>query len=144
MSDIVLSRNVDQFVPKERWIASLSNGETIHEDLRPDEEPAWKRLGDYCREEGLSVTNLRAVIAGTIVKLPADMDGYIQKKQAWGLSSGVSGKRLGIGYVTQGHALIHLMDSMGDSLTIRPGHKYYKGDPGEPWTIYRKDIRDGL
>jgi len=138
---IELSKFVDRYVPKERWIASLSNGETIYDDRRSWCVPAWQRLAEYCYSGGLSITGLRVQIAGTEIKLPSGMDGYIQKKKAWATIE-ESGIKLCFGYVTNGLSLIHEIDSSGDSRTIRPGDEEYKGDPGEPWTIYRKDIRD--
>lgn len=137
---IVLSRKVDEFVPKERWVASLSNGETVYDDIRPI-EPAWKRLGDYCKVNDLHVTCLRMFVAGAEIKLPSGKDGYFQKKIAWGFSTGLSGRKLCIGYLENGLTLTHAVDSSGDSRTIRPGDKNYTGDPGEPFTIYRIDVR---
>lgn len=139
---IELSRRVDEFVPKDRWVVSLSNGETIYDDRRPGISPAWQRLAEYVEANDLSITSMRLQIRGVEIKLPSGMDGYIQKKKAWGTTDGTSGVKLCVGYVTQGLSLIHEVDSGGDSRTIRPGDKEYKGDPGEPWTIYRKDIRD--
>ena len=141
MSEIMLSRKVDRWVPRERWVASLSNGETIHEDLLPNVEPAWKRLGDYCKENKLSVTCLRMLIAGTEIKLPSGKDGYFQKKVAWATFT-ESGVKLCIGYVENGLTRTYKVGSNGDSQTIRPGDPHYTGDPGEPFTIYRVDQRN--
>lgn len=135
--DIILSRKVDEFVPKERWVASLSNGETIYEDRRPHLEPAWERLGKYCRENNLWLTNLRLHIRDTEIKMPAGMDGYIQKKVAW-VTPSIGGVRLCVGYVNDGMVLLQEVCSTGDSRRIRPGHPDYKGDPGEPFTIYKR------
>ena len=137
MGEIVLSRKVNKFVPKSRWIASLSNGETIFEDYRDGLEPAWVRLGEYVVENGLSITNLRAHFeSGKTVPLPAGQEGYVQKKKAW-LTQGAGGVLLCVGYVQQGKAGIHEAGNDGDSV-----FRIVK-DPGEPWAIYRKDIRDG-
>ena len=138
MSEIILSRNVNKFVPKSRWIASLSNGETIFEDNRDNEEPAWERLKKYVEENDLSITNLRAQFeSGRSVPLPAGQEGYIQKKKAW-LTTGSAGVMLCIGYVQGNRAGILEAANDGDSTT-----RLVK-DPGEPWTIYRKDIRDAI
>lgn len=128
---------VDSTVPKERWIASLSTGQTIHENHREGLKPAWERLARYCEETGVSITNLRLLIAGTEIKLPAGQQGYVQKKVAWS-NMVQGGVRKCIGYVQDGRALIYEASSDGDSLTIRGT------DPGAPWTIYRKDIRDAV
>ena len=133
---VVLSRRVNEFVPKSRWIASLSNGETIFEDLRDEEEPAWERLRRYVEEEGLSITNLRAQFeSGKSVPLPAGQEGYVQKKKAW-FTTGAAGVLLCVGYIQKGKAGIHEAANDGDSVFR------IVSDPGEPWSIYRKDIRD--
>lgn len=136
MKDYMLSKKVDATVPKERWVASLSNGETIYEDEKPGEIPAWERLGYYCADNELSITNLRLHIAGTEVKLPGKRQGYLQKKVAWTINGKIGGVRKCIGYVQDGLALIYEVDSNRGSRTIRTV------DPGEPFTIYRADIRN--
>ena len=42
-----------------RWIASLSDGSTVFEDVTPNERSAWLRLRDYIEVHKLKVTNLR-------------------------------------------------------------------------------------
>lgn len=131
MDKYKLAKKVDPTVPKERWVASLSNGETVYENNLDGERPAWVRLGDYCRDKGLYITGLRLQIAGTEIKLPSGQEGYLQKKVAWSnMSNG--GIRKAIGYVQGGLALIHEADSSRDSRTIRTT------DPGEPWVIYKE------
>lgn len=137
-----LAKRVDATVPETRWVASLSNGETIYENNLKDRIPAWERLGQYCKDKELSVTNLRLQIAGQEIKLPPHQDGYIQKKVAWTVSGVLSGVRHCIGYVQGPHCLIYELDVQRGSRTIRPGDEGYRGDPGEPWTIYRADIRE--
>jgi len=133
---VVVSKNVNEFVPKSRWIASLSNGETIYEDYRDGQDPAWERLARYVDEEDLSITNLRVQFeSGRIVTIPAGQEGYIQKKKAW-LTSGAGGVMLCIGYASKGKCLIHEASNDGDSISI------IGVDPGEPWTIYSKKVRD--
>jgi len=133
--DYKLSRCVGPDVPKDRWVASLSNGETIYEDELSGEPPAWERLARYCEDENLSITNLRLHICNTEVKLPSGEQGYIQKKVAWTLGGVVGGVRKCIGYAQNGLALIYEIDTSNGSKTMRTV------DPGEPWTIYRADIR---
>lgn len=129
MSDIILSRKADEHVPKNRWIASLSNGETIFEDNRKDVPPAWQRLGDYCRENELAITKLRVQLGPLEVEMPANARAYIQKKKmiaTWAWSK----KQWGVGHVDGEDALIHYIADDRSSVT-----KIEK-DPGEPWTIY--------
>jgi len=108
MKDYMLSRKVGPCVPNERWVASLSNGETIHEDETPGVRPAWERLSEYVKDNDLSITGLRLFIANTEVKLPSGQEGYIQKKVAWTLGGVVGGTRKCIGYCQKGLALISL------------------------------------
>lgn len=136
MKDYSLSRKVGPHVPKERWVASLSNGETIHEDETPGLRPAWKRLAEYVEDNDLSITKLRLFIANTEVKLPTGQEGYIQKKVAWTLGGVIGGTRKCIGYAQGGLCRICEVDTTAGSRTTRGP------DPGEPYTIYRKDIRD--
>ncbi len=135
MKDYQLSKSVGPNVPKDRWVASLSNGETIFEDEIKNEIPAWERLTSYCEDNDLHITNLRLHIANTEVKLPAGQEGYLQKKVAWTLSGVVGGVRKCIGYVQDGLALIYEVDTTNGSRSLRTV------DPGEPFTIYRLDIR---
>lgn len=143
MPQYLLAKRVDATVPESRWVASLSNGETVYENNIKDQPPAWERLGKYCEDEDLSVTYLRLQIAGhkEEVKLPRGQEGYIQKKVAWTVGGTIGGVRHCIGYVQGPHCLIYEVDVKRGSRTIRPGHEAYRGDPGEPWTIYRLDIR---
>lgn len=134
-SNYNLARSVNSKVPKERWVASLSNGETIHENHVEGFPSAWERLKAYCEDNNLSITNLRLLIANTEVKLPSGQEGYLQKKIAW-TNMVLGGVRKCIGYVQNGLSLIYEISSDGDSI-VRRGK-----DPGEPFVIYRKDIRD--
>jgi len=135
---VVVTKKVDGSVPKSRWIASLSNGETIFEDHKDGLDPAWERLARYVEQEGVSITKLRAQFeSGRRIDLPAGQEGYIQKKKAWftGSSGGVM---LCVGYASKGKCLIHEASNDGDSFSaIQP-------DPGPPWTIYKKEIRDEM
>jgi hypothetical protein len=135
MQEYGLAKTVDSTVPKERWIASLSNGETVHENVIKNDRPAWERLTDYILDNNLSITCLRLIIAGTEVKLPSGAEGYLQKKIAW-TNMVQSGVKKCIGYTQAGLALIYEVSSDRDSITKRTV------DPGAPFTIYRKDVRD--
>ena len=133
---VVVSKKVNELVPESRWIASLSNGETIYEDQREDEEPAWVRLSLYVEQEDVSITALRVQFeSGRLINLPAGQEGYIQKKKAW-ITSGQGGVMLCVGYVSKGRCLIHEASNDGDSVSIMGV------DPGSPWTIYSKKVRD--
>lgn len=128
----ILSKSVDEFVPKNRWIASLSNGETIFDDNRVGEISAWERLATYVEENGLAITQLRAQVAGSVVTLPPKQDAYIQYKkvEAWGSGANFS---LCIGFVQGNRAKVFLIGENKCSRSI------IIDDPGKPKTIYRCD-----
>lgn len=131
-----LSKSINPDVPKTRWIVSLSNGETIFEDHRKDQPPAWQRLAEYVEEEDLSITAMRVQFdSGLEIKLPSGQEGYIQKKKVWftGQSGGLC---LCVGYVQGDKSMIHEASSDGSSISK------IVADPGPPWTIYKKEIRE--
>lgn len=93
-----------------RWIASLSDGTTVFEDLTPNEPSAWQRLSAYVKLHGLKITNLRLEAYGRrIVLVPyrdandqPQLNGYWHSKRYDALlcDSGVfEGKACGIGYL---------------------------------------------
>ena len=133
MSEIFLSRRVNKHVPKNRWIASLSNGETIFEDYRKGEKAAWVRLSQYVIENGLAITYMRAEIGGLVWDSPANQEGYVQKKRVTSTGAWTS-KMLCVGHVQGGLALIHYLGPDRSSQSTRCA------DPGHPFTIYRHDI----
>ena len=75
-----LAKKVDSTVPKNRWVASLSNGETIYDDNKKNAPSAWERLKLYLDKNNLNVTMLRLQINNEIINLPRNAEGYIQKK----------------------------------------------------------------
>lgn len=132
---VYITKKVDENVPPSRWIASLSNGETVFEDRKSGEPVAWSRLAEYVKENDLSITQLRVQFEnGSEVKLPSNAEGYVQKKKAWSTGSH-SGAYFCIGYVGGGLSMIHELGADMSSVTR------YEKDPGEPWVIYRKDLR---
>ena len=136
MGEVVLSRKVNEFVPKTRWIVSLSNGETIFEDHRSDEAPAWERLARYVLANNLSITGMRVQFdSGLKINLPSGQEGYVQKKKAW-CTGNAGGILMCIGHVEGKVTRIYEASSSGDSVCK------ILSDPGPPWTIYRMDIRD--
>ncbi len=92
-----------------RWIASLSDGSTVFEDLVPGESSAWVRLGEYVKHHKLKITNLRLEAYGrNLVLLPyKDAEGNPQINGYWH-SKGMSAllyngvvefKKCGIGFI---------------------------------------------
>jgi len=101
---VQVSKSVNQYVPHNRWIASLSNGETIFEDVREGKPNSWLRLQEYIRENGLRITQLRHQISqrrqhtgNTTLKKNAD--GYVHLKKIGVNDQGDEHRAYGIGYV---------------------------------------------
>ncbi len=79
---VFVAKSVHETTPQIRWMASLSNGETVYEDDRKDlEEPAWERLKEYVKEENVSITNLRLQRGADIIQVPANQPGYVCGKR---------------------------------------------------------------
>ena len=131
MDDIILSRRVDKFVPKNRWIVSLSNGETIFEDVRKDIPPTWERLGRYVKQNNLAITKMRIQFPPLEVDLPPNEAAYVQKKKVMSTGSW-SKKQWVVGHVDKrtNKARISYVSPDGSSQVK------IEDDPGEPWTIY--------
>lgn len=86
-----------------RWIASLSDGSTVFEDITPHEKSAWMRLRDYVEVHKLKLTNLRLEAYGrSIMLIPykddedrPQVNGYWHSKQMNALlhSGGIAEKQ---------------------------------------------------
>ena len=127
---MILSRSVDEFVPKCRWVVSLSNGETIFEDARKDIPPTWERLSIYVKENKLAITKMRVQLGPLEVSIPPNQKGYVQKKKVMSTGSW-SKKQWVVGHVaTNGKALLHYIAEDRSSVSK------IENDPGPPWTIY--------
>jgi len=62
-----------------RWEVTLNNGEHFcQDDGRPGLKPrsAWLRLGKYCQENDLYITNMLIGFRDNVHHLPPDQDGY--------------------------------------------------------------------
>lgn len=128
--EIYLARSANQFVKPVRWIASLSNGETIFEDHKPGENSAWERLSKYVKANSLSITRLRFQMNSLEVPLPAKSFAYIQKKKFIS-TGGHSQLQYCIGHVeNNGKALVHYVSEDCSS------YSEIINDPGAPFTIY--------
>ena len=66
---MLATKAVDPYVPENRWIASLSNGQSIFMDLMPGKPSSWLRLKEYIADNKLSVTQLRLQAYGQLINL---------------------------------------------------------------------------
>ena len=115
-----------------RWIASLSDGTTVFEDVTPNTPTAWRRLSVYVELHGHKLTNLRLEAYGrSIVLVPykssdgiAQINGYWQSHKVstfLNASGTVSRYSCGIGYVKGKEVVITWVDHVGNvSQEIRP------------------------
>jgi hypothetical protein len=123
-----LARNVDQHVKPIRWIASLSNGETIFEDQKSGEISAWERLRSYVIDNKLAITRLRIQLNHLEVTLPAKAEGYVQKKK-FVSTGGWSQLQYCIGHIENGMCLLHYVSEDGSSVSeivpVQPSFAIY-------------------
>ncbi len=97
-------RTDDEFVQhKPRWVVVLSNGETIYQDDdRPGmaEPSAWLRLGKYCRDRDLHISELWMQFqTNRFMVGPPDADGYYFVRTAsavWGDEETIHGYIAGV------------------------------------------------
>lgn len=120
-----------------RWIASLSDGTTVFEDVTPMQTSAWLRLREYVEVHKLKVTNLRLEAYGHRVLLvpykdsegTAQINGYWHSKMMNALlfNSGlIEGKACGIGYLKAKELFITWVHENGTiRQEVRP---YEQGD----------------
>ena len=68
-----------------RWIASLSDGSTVFEDLTPHQRSAWRRLSEYVKIHNFKITNLRLEAYGHRIHLLPyrGPDGQLQVNGYW-------------------------------------------------------------
>lgn len=117
-----------------RWIASLSDGSTVFEDIIPGEISAWQRLREYVSLHDLQVTNLRLEAYGRrVVLVPYKNEDYESQLNGYWYSSGVDCLitevgvfekfKRGIGYI-KGHQVI--ITWVGEDGTIKQEIRDYK------------------
>ena len=93
-----------------RWIASLSDGTTIFEDVTPNIRSAWLRLRDHVETHKLKLTNLRLEAYGrSIVLIPyksedkiPQINGYFYSKRMTAILNsgpGIQFQDVGIGFI---------------------------------------------
>jgi hypothetical protein len=115
-----------------RWIASLSDGTTVFEDVTPGERSAWIRLSEYIQTHKLKITNLRLEAYGhRVILMPykdelgnPQINGYWHSKRAGALlNAGPIGQIhwSGIGLVKGREIHVTWVDQHGNvSYEIKP------------------------
>ncbi len=101
----------DAYVPENRWIASLSDGRTVFQDVPPHVTSAWRRLQQFVNQEGVTLTGLRLQAFGQEVTTPPrhEVDGYWQvsrQQAAVGSEKNIQVLSRGVGYIKDG--MIHI------------------------------------
>lgn len=108
-----------------RWIASLSDGSTVFEDVTPHLPSAWHRLKEYVATHSLKITNLRLEAYGHQILLvpykgPDDVsqiNGYWHSKKIGALvnaDSTIEFNWRGIGFVKGQEIHITWVESNGN------------------------------
>lgn len=115
-----------------RWIASLSDGTTVFEDVTPGERSAWVRLREYVEVHKLKLTNLRLEAYGhRVVLMPyrddtgnPQINGYWQSKKAGALLNAATIGQInwvGIGLIKGREIHVTWVDHAGNvSYEIKP------------------------
>lgn len=100
INDKTIAFGVTDRTPVIKFLASLSDGRTVIEDVRPNERHAWTRLSDWIKNnKDVYITEVRLQGPnGVDIKMPPNQKGYFfgQKQTAvWG---GSQSNYIGIGY----------------------------------------------
>lgn len=133
----------------DRWIASLSDGTTVFEDITPGDRTAWRRLADYVNTQKLHVTKLRMEYGGQQIDLVPYRDaegnpqirGYWQARKMMKFVSGgiiVELQARGIGYVSGNNICITWVSEHGQ---VRAEVRQF--DPTKQGAILNDEIQVG-
>lgn len=100
VNDKRIEFNVTDATPTVRFLASLSDGRTVIQDERPDEDHAWFRLTKWLKENsGIKITGLRLQGPnGVDVKMPSNQKGYFFGNKQHAVWGGSQDTYCGIGY----------------------------------------------
>jgi hypothetical protein len=100
MKDLAFKAS-DPFVPKDRWIATLSSGHTVFQDVIPNQISAWRRLQKVVKLNGWHITNLRLQAYGHNIAMPPchEVSGYWQASRISKLVNFPEIIDRGIGYI---------------------------------------------
>jgi hypothetical protein len=96
------------------WIASLSNGETVHEWFTGSgQRSSWQHLIARCRKENLYVTQMRLQRGGVTITSVKNADGYFQAYADNVTMSGKKSQRQAIGFVAGNGVFVTWLDDQG-------------------------------
>ncbi len=104
MNDLAF-KATDPYVCDHRWIASLSNGETVFMNAIPGQPSAWYRLRQYVLANKLAISQLRLQAYGHLVQCEPNQQGYwfMQRMSRYILinDSPPEVKEMGIGFLRE-------------------------------------------
>jgi hypothetical protein len=117
-----------------RWIASLSDGSTVFEDITPGIPSAWHRLREYITTHSLALTNLRLEAFGHNILLMSykaedgtvQLNGYFYSKRQHiltGASLQAQWREVGIGFLRNNEIYITWISEKGDIRQEIRSHK---------------------
>jgi hypothetical protein len=107
----VATNTTDFNVPENKWIASLSDGTTVFDDIGPPGTiSAWRRLKAHVSNHKLKLTGLRLQAFGQTISLPPGSEGYWHSKRVSAIvgsgSHDFTSYDFAVGYVAEGY--IHI------------------------------------
>ncbi len=114
---VYVTTKVDKSVPANRWIASISDGTTIFQDITEGKENAWIRLKKHINENNLRITQLRYQLKKRehIAKLPISAEGYVYLRKYINVVGMDPIIAYGIGFIDNDGATIIWMKDDGNS-----------------------------
>lgn len=106
---VQLSFSADEWISQYRegnpiWIATLCNGQTVYcDDGRYEPHSAWSRLKEYCRENCLTISEMRFGFRSNMFSLPPNKAGYFFcRSLLCGVGQGVPTYSWKLGYIENG------------------------------------------
>lgn len=107
----------DPSVSKDRWIASLSSGETVFDNSFRGSESGWRRLMAYASHHKLKITRLRLQAYGQFIQLPPsdEVQGYwYMNSMSGGIGNAAFDQQSkGVGYIRDNKVHITWVSSTG-------------------------------
>lgn len=96
------------------WIASLDNGETVHEEWIEGQESPWQALIKRVRKGEVRITQLRLQRGGITLVALANALGYVQAtEKRMSVNTGNEYEIQGIGYVIGDAVILNWINDTG-------------------------------
>lgn len=107
MDDTILTKRVNEHVPEDRIILSLSNGETIFEDNIPQLKCFWLRLKDFIETTEVKIVKFRYQSkAYGFQEFPPNLQYYYYMKRKYGIIGSEYMQEIKIGCSEDGENIV--------------------------------------